>query len=109
MWQDKSDKVVRGVSTPPFKLDLADEGDDSLERKRFGGANRNIAKTATYAVMHFCVAIAVAFLLTGDVWIALSIGLIEPVVQTIAYALHEYSWSRKSRASQGAPRDRSAA
>lgn len=45
--------------------------------------------------MHFCVAIAVAFALTGDALIALSIGLIEPMVQTVAYALHKYGWARR--------------
>ncbi|MEM1050909.1 MAG: DUF2061 domain-containing protein [Pseudomonadota bacterium] len=38
---------------------------------------------------------AVAFALTGDALIALSIGLIEPMVQTVAYALHKYGWARR--------------
>ena len=55
---------------------------------------KSIVKTATYAVMHFVVAVAVAFALTQDWRIALSIGLIEPAVQTIAYAVHERVWER---------------
>jgi len=51
-------------------------------------------KTGTYAVMHFIVAIAVAFALTGSITMALAIGLIEPFVQTIAFAVHERLWSR---------------
>lgn len=42
-------------------------------------------KTATYAVTHFIVAIAVAYALTRDWRIALAIGLIEPAAQTVAY------------------------
>jgi len=95
MWQDKSDDVVRGASTPPFELHLSEDEPNGRNSARLDGTKRNIAKTATYAVMHFCVAIAVAFALTGDMWIALSIGLIEPIVQTFAYAMHEYGWSRK--------------
>jgi len=51
-------------------------------------------KTATYSVMHFTVAIAVAFALTGSWKMALAIGLIEPFVQTFAFALHERLWAR---------------
>jgi uncharacterized membrane protein len=55
-------------------------------------------KTATYAVMHFVVAIAVAFALTGSWQMALAIGLVEPFVQTFAFALHERAWSRAGSA-----------
>jgi len=57
---------------------------------------RQTAKTVTYAAMHFVVAVAVAYALTGDAAIALSIGLIEPTVQTIAYAIHERVWEKLS-------------
>jgi uncharacterized membrane protein len=56
-------------------------------------------KTATYAVMHFVVAIAVAYLLTGSWQMALAIGLVEPFVQTFAFALHERAWNRAQRRS----------
>jgi len=51
-------------------------------------------KTATYAVMHFVVAIAVAFVLTGSWQLALAIGLVEPFVQTFAFAIHERAWNK---------------
>jgi uncharacterized membrane protein len=51
-------------------------------------------KTVTYGLMHFCVAILVAFALTRDLRAALAIGLIEPVIQTIAYMLHEKVWQK---------------
>lgn len=53
-----------------------------------------IAKTTSYALMHFCVAVIVAYLLSGSWVLALSIGLIEPMVQTVAYSLHERGWQR---------------
>ena len=56
---------------------------------------RTLAKTGTYALTHFVVAVAVAYALTGDALIALSIGLIEPAVQTLAYAIHERAWERR--------------
>jgi uncharacterized membrane protein len=51
-------------------------------------------KTLTYGVMHFAVAVAVAFALTGDIRIALAIGMIEPLVQTVFFTVHDRLWSR---------------
>jgi uncharacterized membrane protein len=51
-------------------------------------------KTATYAVMHLTVAIAVAYALTGSWSMALAIGLVEPFVQTFAFVIHERFWSK---------------
>lgn len=51
------------------------------------------AKTITYCFMHFLVAIAVAYALSGDWRIALSIGIIEPLVQTGFFNLHERAWN----------------
>ena len=56
---------------------------------------RLMAKTGTYAATHFIVAVAVAYALTQDWRIALGIGLIEPLVQTVAYAVHERAWALK--------------
>lgn len=54
-------------------------------------------KTASYAVMHLVVAIAVAFALTQDWRKALAIGLIEPFVQTFAFAAHDRYWRKRER------------
>lgn len=51
-------------------------------------------KTVTYGVMHFTVAVGVAFALTGDWRIALAIGTVEPLVQTVFFTLHDRAWSR---------------
>ncbi len=56
--------------------------------------SRDVLKTVSYGVMHFTVAIAVAFALTQDWRIALSVGVIEPFVQTFAYSIHERIWKR---------------
>lgn len=57
---------------------------------------RQIAKTGSYSVMHLTVAIAVAYILSGDWRIALGIGIVEPLVQTVAYTVHERVWSKIS-------------
>lgn len=51
-------------------------------------------KTLTYGVMHFAVAVAVAFALTRDLGTALAIGMIEPLVQTVFFTLHDRIWTR---------------
>lgn len=50
-------------------------------------------KPVTYSLMHLMVAITVAYALTRDWRIALGVGVIEPIVQTVAYILHEKAWS----------------
>ena len=51
-------------------------------------------KTFTYGVMHFVVAVAVALALTGDWRLALAIGIIEPLVQTVFFTFHDRIWTR---------------
>jgi uncharacterized membrane protein len=55
---------------------------------------RTLAKTCTYSLMHLTVAVIVAFALTRDWRVALAVGIVEPVVQTFAFAIHERLWSR---------------
>lgn len=43
--------------------------------------------------MRFIVAVAVTLAITRDVQLALAIGVIEPIVQTVAFAIHERLWS----------------
>jgi uncharacterized membrane protein len=59
------------------------------------GSFRQVAlKTVTYGLMHFVVAVTVAFALTGDWRIALAIGVIEPLVQTAFFTVHDGVWRR---------------
>ena len=57
-------------------------------------------KPLTYSAMHFFVAIAVTYALTHDWRIALGVGVIEPIVQTVAYVVHERVWAFGSLRSQ---------
>lgn len=62
-----------------------------------GTMSRTVAKTLSYSFTHLGVAVAVAYALTGDWRVALGIGLIEPALQTLVYALHERAWDRPPR------------
>lgn len=58
-------------------------------------------KSVTYGLMHFTVAVLVAYALTRDIRIALTIGLLEPLVQTVFFTIHDRVWTaleaRKAR------------
>jgi uncharacterized membrane protein len=55
---------------------------------------RRIAvKTVTYGVMHFVVAVTVAFAITQNWRIALTVGVIEPLVQMVFFAVHDRIWA----------------
>lgn len=53
-----------------------------------------LLKTLTYGIMHVCVATGLAFLISGSWAVALSIGLLEPLVQTFFFYGHERIWER---------------
>ncbi len=55
---------------------------------------RDLLKTSSFAALHFGVAFTVAFALTGSVAVATGIGLIEPLVNTVAFYFHEKAWRR---------------
>lgn len=53
-----------------------------------------MTKTLSFAAVHFTVAFSVSYVLTGS-WLASSaVALIEPCINTVAYALHEKAWTR---------------
>ena len=64
--------------------------------------NQPLLKTLTFALLHFGVAFSVAYLLTGSIAVATGVGLIEPVVNTIAFHFHEKAW-RRAEARRGDP------
>lgn len=75
---------------------------DAEEQNRAHGGHRHAlprslkqvaVKTVTYGVMHFTIAVLVAFALTGNLGVALAIGVIEPLVQTVFFTLHDRIWT----------------
>ncbi|TFH87734.1 DUF2061 domain-containing protein [Billgrantia azerbaijanica] len=54
-------------------------------------------KTLTFALVHFCVAFGVAFLLTGSWVLGGMVALIEPAANTVAYFFHEKAWEHLGR------------
>ncbi len=55
---------------------------------------RTLKKTLSYYLMHITVAMAVAYSITGNLWMALTLSLLEPTVQAFAFFIHENVWNR---------------
>jgi uncharacterized membrane protein len=56
--------------------------------------NPVIFKTFTFSLLHFGVAFSVAYVLTGSIAVATGVGLVEPLVNTVAFYFHERAWKR---------------
>ena len=53
-----------------------------------------LKKTASYYVVHVTVAAGVAYTVTGDFLLSLTLSLLEPTVQAFAFFFHETAWQR---------------
>lgn len=62
-----------------------------------------LQKTASYYVMHITVAALVAYAVTGDWWMSLTLSLLEPSVQAVAFFFHEKAWERRRTQANTAP------
>ena len=58
---------------------------------------RSILKAASYRVVGSITTALLAYFVTGDWKVSLSIGAIEPLVKTIIYYLHERAWQQVPR------------
>ena len=58
---------------------------------------RIVLKSTTYCLMHLTVAMTVAYALTRDWRAALAIGILEPLVQTVFFTVHDRLWARADR------------
>ena len=53
-----------------------------------------LKKTASYYVVHVTVAAMVAYAVTGNFLLSLTLSLLEPTVQAFAFFFHEKAWQR---------------
>lgn len=53
-----------------------------------------MAKTATFAVVHFSVAFSVGYAVTGSAVVGGALALIEPAINTVAFYFHELGWKK---------------
>lgn len=53
-----------------------------------------MTKTFSFAIVHFIVAFAVGYALTGSIVVGSALALVEPAVNTVAFHFHEKVWKR---------------
>lgn len=58
-----------------------------METKR-----RSLAKALSWRVIAWCITASIAYLFTGKVAFALSVGFADSLLKIFAYYLHERSW-----------------
>ncbi|MDH1800005.1 DUF2061 domain-containing protein [Acinetobacter johnsonii] len=69
--------------------------------QKFAANNQRIfKKTLSYYIMHITVAMIVAYFVTGNLWMAVTLSLLEPTVQAFAFFFHERIWEKKSRTTE---------
>lgn len=67
--------------------------------QNFVNTNQRIfKKTLSYYIMHITVAMMVAYVITGNLWMAVTLSLVEPTVQAVAFFFHEKVWNKKDQA-----------
>jgi uncharacterized membrane protein len=69
---------------------------------KFARANLpTLKKTASYYLVHVTVAALVAYAVTGHLLMSLTLSLLEPTVQAVAFFFHEKAWERWALARAG--------
>lgn len=57
-----------------------------------------MAKTFSFAILHFTVAFTVGYLLTGSAMVGGMLAVIEPACNTVVFHFHEKAWKKFSEA-----------
>ena len=69
----------------------------SLIRRTARQNKTMLMKTGSYYLIHICVAARVAYAVTGNLWASLTLSLLEPTVQAVAFFFHEKAGDRAAR------------
>ena len=55
---------------------------------------QTLKKTFSYYIMHIVIAMLVGYWVTGNIWMVMTLSLLEPTVQAIAFFFHEKIWNK---------------
>lgn len=56
--------------------------------------NTDLSKTVTYLLIHLSIGFSVAYVFTGSIAVAGGIALVEPMVNAVAFFIHEKVWKK---------------
>ncbi len=54
-------------------------------------------KTATFTLMHFCIAFSVGYALTGSLAVGGLLAVVEPLCNSVGFYFHEQVWKHFER------------
>ncbi len=97
------DRPFRAKATGNAKTpQIARKPAPALARAKFIHSPRpcqfdHLPTTGSYYLIHICVAALVAYAVTGNLWASLTLSLLEPTVQAVAFFFHEKAWDRAGR------------
>ncbi len=60
-----------------------------------------MAKTISFAILHFSVAFTVGYLLTGSALVGGLLAVIEPACNTVVFYFHEKAWKNFEQTNPG--------
>ena len=69
------------------------QADDGNVNTRNAGVSI-MAKTFSFAILHFTVAFTVGYLLTGSAMVGGLLAVVEPACNTVVFHFHEKAWKR---------------
>ena len=58
---------------------------------------RSVFKAFTWRVVALIITICVAYIVTGEVHVAVGVAAIDSIIKVVAYYLHERTWDRFGR------------
>ena len=58
---------------------------------------RSVIKSISWYIINILMVGLVAFLLTGDIWIAIIMSLAQTLLETVVYYVHERAWAKLGR------------
>lgn len=66
---------------------------NSISRQAIASRKRAVVKTLSYRLVMVSITVGIAFLIVGDVFEALNIGLVTNVLKSGTYYIYERLWS----------------
>lgn len=51
-----------------------------------------MAKSAVFGAMHIVIAFSVTYVMTGNVWVASAVTVVEPLINTVAHYFFDKWW-----------------
>lgn len=86
-------EIYQGIKNNQLDLIIACVDDNHIALSFMEGI---MAKTFSFAILHFTVAFTVGYLLTGSAMVGGMLAVVEPACNTLVFHFHEKAWIKLS-------------